>query len=107
MAQQMICCTGDNGEAHSPSAGTAVSWSPHSSELGRQLEQAVPQNPSSKLTMASLSSETRLGLAGSLRQVSSASGLADSRVRETGSGHCGKSRKHPTKFRAATWNEAP
>ena len=54
--------------------------------------------------MASLSSETRLGGAGSLRQVGSASGLADSRVREAGSGHCGKSSKHPTKFRAATWN---
>ena len=67
------------------------------SELGRQLGQAVPQNPSSQLIMASLSSETREGGAGSLRQVGSALGLADSRVREAGSGHCCKSSKHPTK----------
>ena len=95
---------GDNGEAHSPSAGTAVSWTPHNSELGRQLGQAVPQNQSSQLTMAGLSSKTNLGGSGSLRQVGSASGLADSRVREAGSGHCDKSSKHPTKFRDATWN---
>ena len=104
VARWMILRTGDNGEAHSPSAGTAVFWTPHNSELGQQLGQAVLQNPSSQLTMASLSSETRLGGAGSLRQVGSALGLADSRVREAGSGHCGKSSKHPTKFRAATWN---
>ena len=85
VARRMIHGTGDNSEAHSPGAGTAVSWTPHNSELGRQLGQAVPQNPSSQLTMASLSSETRLGGAGSLRQVGSASGLADSRVREAGS----------------------
>lgn len=30
--------------------------------------------------------------------------MADSRVREAGSGHRGKSCEHPTKFRAATWN---
>ena len=72
------------------------------SELGRQLGQAVPQNPSSQLTLASLSSETMLGGAGSLRQVGSAAGLADSP--ETRSGHCGKSSNHPTKFSAATWN---
>ena len=64
----------------------------------------IAQNPFPQLTMASLSSETMLGGAGSLRQVGSASGLDDSRVREVGSGHCGKSSKHPTKFRAATWN---
>ena len=56
MARRMIRCAGDNGETESPSAGTAVSWTPHSSELGRQLGQAVPQNPSSQQTKASLSS---------------------------------------------------
>ena len=104
VARRMIRHTGDNSEAHSLSGGTAVSWTLHSSKLGRQLGQAVPQNPLSQLTTASLSSETRLGGAGSLIQVGSASGLADSRVREAGSGHCSKSSKHPTKFRAATWN---
>ena len=87
-----------------PECGNSGFLDTANSELGRQLGQAVPQNPSSPLTMASLSSENRLGGAGSLRQVGSASGLADSRMREAGSGHCGKSSKHPTKFRAATWN---
>ena len=38
------------------------------------------------------------------RQVGSVSGLADSQVREAGSDLHGKSCKHLTKFRAATWN---
>ena len=54
-----------------PECGNGAYLDTANSELGRQLGQAVPQNPSSQLTMASLTSETRLGGAGSLRQVGS------------------------------------
>ena len=56
--------------------------------------------------MASLSKIRTIGGAGRRhsRAASSVSGLADSRVREAGSGRVGKSREHPTKFRWATWN---
>ncbi|XP_045174424.2 craniofacial development protein 2-like [Mercenaria mercenaria] len=55
--------------------------------------------------MASCTSKSHTGGTGSShRSAGGVSGLADSRVREAGSGHRGESNEHPTKFRAATWN---
>ncbi len=55
--------------------------------------------------MASITPIPEIGGGGSSqRTAGSVSGLADSRVREAGSGHSGKSSEHPTKFRVATWN---
>ena len=54
--------------------------------------------------MASLITNSVIGGAGCHMATSSVTGLADSRVREAGSGLRGKSNVHTTKFRAATWN---
>ena len=54
--------------------------------------------------MASLTNVSVIGGAGSFIRAGSVSGLASSRVREAGSGHCGESSEHPTRFRVATWN---
>ena len=56
--------------------------------------------------IASLISTVEIGGFGSRHRQTAGcvSGLADSRVREGGSGHRGKSSEHPEKFRVATWN---
>ena len=54
--------------------------------------------------MASLTNESVIGDAGSFIRAGSVSGLASSRVREAGSGHCGESSEHPSRIRVATWN---
>ena len=45
-----------------------------------------------------------IGDAGIFIPAGSVSGLASSRVQAAGSGHCGESSEHPTRFRVATWN---
>ena len=95
------------GEAHSPSAGTAVfSLSAVMSELGRQLGRGGPVKNFDTNHMASLISTVEIGGAGSRHRqtAGSVSGLADSRVRKAGTGHRGKSSEHPEKFSVATWN---
>ena len=71
------------------------------SELGRQLGRGGPVKTFDTNHMASLISTVEIGGAGSRHRqtAGSVSGLADSRLREAGSGHRGKSSEHPEKFR--------